>query len=278
MVQDLESGRGSYALQDRSSMAAVLSKRRKVDQELSQVKRKQEQLQPIQQALLDSTTSSDDHRTRAQVDSLESEITECFHRARSLAADAKQGSDMYNPRIHEQLTYITENIRRHIEEYRRAQRVFATQLETQVRRRYGLVNPEASEQEIENGVQNILYGDQQAFQVQGMRSAKANEARDAVLQRSTAIRRILEDLQSLNELFEEVGELVEKHQVPLDNTVKNVEETVENYQKSTRLLDRAIISARNARKYKWWILFVCVLIVAIIVAVIIAWGKINHKF
>lgn len=90
-----------------------------------------------------------------------------------------------------------------------------------------------------------------------MRSAKANAAQDAVLQRSIAIRKIVEDLQSLNEVFEEVSRLVEIHQVPLENTVKNVENTVENFQKSTRLLDRAIISARNARKYKWWILLVC---------------------
>lgn len=146
-------------------MATVLSKRRKIDQELSQVKRKQEQLQPIQQALLDSTTSRDDHTSRAQVDSLESEITECFRRARSLATDAKRESNMSNPRVHEQLTYMSENIRRHIEEYRRVQRAFATQLETQVRRRYGLIHPKASEEDIENGVQNILYGDEQAFRV-----------------------------------------------------------------------------------------------------------------
>lgn len=90
-----------------------------------------------------------------------------------------------------------------------------------------------------------------------MRNARANDARAAVIQRSSAIRKILEDLQSLNELFEEVAQLVEMHQVPLDNTAKNVETTVDNFEKSNKLLDRAIISAKNARKYKWWILFVC---------------------
>lgn len=91
----------------------------------------------------------------------------------------------------------------------------------------------------------------------GTRSAQANDARAAVIQRSVAIRKVAEDLQALNELFEEVGMLVQTQDAPVEEIAKNAEVTAENYKQSTKLLDRAIFNARNARKYKWWILGVC---------------------
>lgn len=89
-----------------------------------------------------------------------------------------------------------------------------------------------------------------------MRSHKANEARAAVLERSTAIRKIAQDLQILHELFQETAQLVEEQQYPLEKTVENTENTLQHTQKANGLLDRAIVSAKTARRYKWYILLV----------------------
>lgn len=185
---DLESGQGQYgicpsvsleglrltqpspALQDRSNMAAILSKRRKIEQELAKIKQTQQQLQPAQQALLDSITPQDDYAARTEVESLEYEITESFRVARSLAAEAKQEADASNPRIREQLSHIGNIIRKQIEEYRRLQSDFSVKLEDQVRRRYLLVRPDATEEEVTDGMRSVILGNEQVFQVWHVRT------------------------------------------------------------------------------------------------------------
>lgn len=151
-------------------MAVILSKRRKIEQELAKIKQTQHQLQPAQQALLDSITPQDDYAARTEVESLEYEISESFRVARSLAAEAKQDADPSNPRVREQLQHIGNIIRKHIEEYRRQQSDFATKLEDQVRRRYLLVRPDATEEEVTDGMRRVILGNEQAFQVWHMQT------------------------------------------------------------------------------------------------------------
>ena len=89
-----------------------------------------------------------------------------------------------------------------------------------------------------------------------MRTQKANEARAAVLERSTAIRKIAEDLQVLGELFQETAMLVEEHQYPIEKIAEDTAKVQEDTEKANGLLDRAVESAKSARKYKWYILLV----------------------
>lgn len=116
------------------------------------------------------------------------------------------------------------------------------------------------------------------------------------MQRSAAIRKIQEDLTSLNELFTEVAALVEHQNYPVQKINEDAEQTVEDYKQANEHLTRGIFSARNARKWKWWILFIvckfspiltmaswqrsnsmAVLIIAIIVLVVVLWCKLgNH--
>ena len=76
------------------------------------------------------------------------------------------------------------------------------------------------------------------------------------MQRSAAIRKIQEDLTSLNELFTEVAALVEHQNYPVQKINEDAEQIVEDYKQANEHLTRGIFSARNARKWKWWILFI----------------------
>lgn len=95
------------------------------------------------------------------------------------------------------------------------------------------------------------------MQVPGRRTAQASDSRSAVMQRSLAIRKIQEDMTALNELFNEVASLVEQQEYPVQKINEDTEKTVEDYKNANSHLSRGIISAQNARKYKWWILFIC---------------------
>lgn len=90
-----------------------------------------------------------------------------------------------------------------------------------------------------------------------MRSAQATEARNAVLQRSVAIRRIEQDMIALAEMYQDVGTMVEQQTYPVQEIQEKAEMTANYTKDANEQMSRAIISLRNANKWKWWILLVC---------------------
>lgn len=93
--------------------------------------------------------------------------------------------------------------------------------------------------------------------MQGARTRQAKDAQAAVMERSAAIRKIEQDLMTLSELSQQVAELVRSHEPIVEKIEENAEETRLNYEKGNEKIGHAIVSARNARKYKWYILLVC---------------------
>lgn len=61
----------------------------------------------------------------------------------------------------------------------------------------------------------------------------------------------------LSHLSQEIATLIQCQEPAVDDINKNAHDTVDNTAKANDHLIRAIFSARNARKYKWYILFVC---------------------
>lgn len=146
-------------------MSVALERRGQINQALSKVQFQREQLFPIQQALLSSTSSAEDRHLRNRIDSAEEEITNSFQYVRTLLDSMKRDLDMTKPNNQSQVKIIGDQIRATVEEYRRAQRVFSEQLEAQVQRRYEIAHPEATEEEVREGVESVLYGNAQAFEV-----------------------------------------------------------------------------------------------------------------
>lgn len=173
---DLESGQdrqstieaspvSPLALEDENSITRVLSQRWKIDQELQQVTCSQEQLQSAQISLLDSVSSTEGYQARVRVDSINNDITGSFSRVRGLVTQLKRDCDMTDPRIQSQMKYISDNLKRRIQGHYRLQSEFEQRLQAQVRRRYEIAHPDATIREVNAGVQDAIYGDQQVFEV-----------------------------------------------------------------------------------------------------------------
>ncbi|KAJ5110037.1 SNARE domain protein [Penicillium argentinense] len=278
-TRDLESGPtiDGYELEDRATFQAVFEKRRLINDELTIIKQNQDYLRPAQQAVLDATTSTEDFIANQRMSTLDSDISESFKQIRGLIAELKAIPNSSDPRVQEQINIISQNVKVQMNEYRKEQLDFEKKLRSQVRRRYEISRPEATPEEIDAGVENVIAGGEQIFMVQGVRSQQATDARNAVQQRSAAIRKIEQDLTALSELFQEVAELVEKHEYQVKTIDENAKSAEDNLANANEKLSLAIRSARAAKKWKWWILLVVVLIIAIIVAVCVAWCKVtNH--
>jgi syntaxin 1B/2/3 len=120
--------------------------------------------------LLDSSTGKEDQASRQTLDYIEDEINNGFRYLRDLLKKVKQTPGSGDTRVQTQIDVTSRNLRREIEQYQRAQSDFQKRLREQVRRRYEIANPEASPAEIEQGVDNVLMGQEQSFQVRENRS------------------------------------------------------------------------------------------------------------
>jgi syntaxin 1B/2/3 len=180
---DIESGQGQYGnyiplhnrresfltqlteLQPRSAIAITLAKRREIEEKLNHVVSKQNELRPAQQALLDSTTSTEDHQCRLHIESIGSDIMGYFSVARNMLAELKREANPDDQRVQAQIQYISEKIRQDIEAYRISQSEFDRQMRSQVRRRYQIAREDATPEEIDQGVENVIMGQEQVFSV-----------------------------------------------------------------------------------------------------------------
>ena len=260
---------------------AILNKCKEMNDAINELRNKREgQLAGAQNALLDSSTGKEDQSARQNVDYIEDEINTALRYLRDQFKRIKETPGSGDSRVSGQVENVNRNLRREIENYQRTQSDFQKRLEEQVRRRYEIANPEATPEELEQGVQLVLAGQEQSFavcipvarisinirdhwtnfgrfsfvQVPGTRSRQANDARQATLQRSAAIRKIEQDMIQLGQLYQEVAELVHQQEPAVTQIQQSAEDTNRNVEQANTKLDSAITSARNARKWKWYAL------------------------
>ncbi|KAJ5128263.1 t-SNARE [Penicillium atrosanguineum] len=276
-----EQGNGGYEMsnmQESGGPTVILNKCKEMNDSINELRTKREgQLASAQNALLESATGKEDQQTRQTVDYIEDEINTALRYLRDQFKRIKETPGSGDPRVSGQVENVNRNLRREIEQYQRTQSDFRKKLEEQVRRRYAIANPEASPEELEQGVQNVLAGQEQAFMVPGTRSRQANDARQATMQRSAAIRKIEQDMVQLGQLYQEVAELIHQQEPAVQQINQGAEETHRNVQQANSKLDNAITSARNARRWKWYALIIVIIIIAIVVGVAVGVTEANKS-
>ncbi|KAJ5224978.1 hypothetical protein N7468_006203 [Penicillium chermesinum] len=270
---DVEQGNGGgfeMSSLQQGGPTAILNKCKEMNDAINELRNKREgQLASAQNALLDSSTGKEDQSARQNVDYIEDEINTALRYLRDQFKRIKETPGSGDARVSGQVENVNRNLRREIEQYQRTQSDFQKRLEEQVRRRYEIANPEATPEELEQGVQLVLAGQEQSFAVPGTRSRQANDARQATLQRSAAIRKIEQDMIQLGQLYQEVAELVHQQEPAVQQIQQSAEDTHHNVEQANTKLDSAITSARNARKWKWYALGIVLLIIIIIVVVVV---------
>lgn len=153
-------------MQQTGGPSAILNKCRELNDAITELRTKREgQLATAQSSLLDSATGKEDQIARQNVDYIEDEINTALRYLRDQFKRIKETPGSGDPRVSGQVENVNRNLRREIEQYQRTQSDFRKRLEEQVRRRYEIANPEATPEELEQGVQNVLAGQEQAFMV-----------------------------------------------------------------------------------------------------------------
>ncbi|KAJ3476281.1 hypothetical protein NLI96_g11267 [Meripilus lineatus] len=221
---------------------------------------------------LNNTDDSAAQRNAQQLDELVQDTSALSNvLKRRIKALERQGGTGRDGQIRKQQTgLVKQKFVEAIQNYQTVEQQYRQKYKQRLERQYKIVKPDASPEEIKAVVDDNQGG--QVFSQALMNSNRYGEARSAyreVQERHEDIKRIEKTLTELAQLFNDMSVLVEQQ----DETINVIETTAAQVEKDTEVglgyTEKAVDSARAARK-KRWICFFIFLVVLIIVAIVIA--------
>ncbi|KAH9934668.1 t-SNARE [Fomitopsis serialis] len=220
---------------------------------------------------LDNTDDAAAQRVAQQLDELVQDTsalsTTLKRRVKALERSPGAGRDGQIRR--QQTGLVKQKFVEAIQSYQSVEQQFRSKYKQRMERQFKIVKPDASPEEVRAVVNDDQGG--QIFSQALMNSNRYGQAQSAyreVQERHEDIRRIEKTLTELAQLFNDMSVLVEQQ----EEQINVIETTAASVEKDTELglnyTEKAVVSARAARK-KRWICFGLLLIILIIVAIII---------
>lgn len=252
---------------------AILNQVKDINGGISSIDSNLAKLRTLQQRSLDDPDTSENSRTNRELDSLNASTMTTYRNLVTRVTKIKQDPSSGDPMNKDQVGNCDRRLKQAIRDYQMAEAAFQKRLQDQMRRQYLIVKPDASEQEVEQVV-NDTNGNTQIFSQALMQSDRRGQSQTAlrnVESRHAAIQRIEKQMIELAQLFEQMNVLVEQQEVVVEQVEQRGNETVENVEKANGELTGAVTHARNAKRLKWWCLGITILIILIVVAGVVGW-------
>jgi syntaxin 1B/2/3 len=263
-----------YAQQQNSSDPnAILNDCRAISRAIDDLESRLTDLQCSQRQFVSSNGSSKD------VDELSVEIRNRYRGLADSVKRIKTRPESQGPRNKPQVDALDRHIRKTINSYLQVESQFRKDVQEQQRRQFLIVRPDATEEEIQEAIREDA--NTQIFQQALMNSDRRGEAQSTlanVYQRHTVILTIEETMLELQQLFQDLDAIVSEQEPVVLNVEQEALNTHENLEKGNMQIDRAIVSARAARKRKWICLGICVAIILLILIIIVVWAYVTGKF
>lgn len=183
----------------------------------------------------------------------------------------RQGGSGRDGQIRKQQTALVKSkFVEAIQNYQSEEQQYRTKYKQRMERQFRIVKPDATPEEVRAVVNDDSGG--QIFSQALLNSNRYGESRAAyreVQERHEDIKRIEKTLGELAQLFNDMSVLVEQQ----DDTINHIEATAATVEKDTEAglgyTEKAVVSARAARKKRWICFFIC-LIILIIIGVVVA--------
>lgn len=156
-----------------------------------------------------------------------------------------------------------------IQEYRVVEADNREHNRAQAERQYRIIKPDADEEELRAVVEDG--NSQQYFQQALLQSNRRGEARtvlNEVQLRHRELLKLEKTMAELTQLFHDMEELVVEQEQPMEQINDQVETAQHDIEQGVGHTDKALISAKKARKKRYWILGICIVIFLIIVAIV----------
>lgn len=253
---------------------AILNDCRAVGRAIDDLESRLATLQRSQRQFISSSGDSS-----KEVDALSADIMSGYRGLADRVKRIKSRPESQDPRNKPQVDALDRRIRKAINSYQQVESQFRKDVQEQQRRQFLIVRPDATEQEIQEATADGA--DTQIFQQALMNSDRRGQAQSAlsnVRQRHAAIQQIERTMLELQQLFQDLDAIVVEQEPMVQNVEQKAMDTNENLEQGNVQVDRAIVSARAARKKKWICLGICVAIILVIVIIILIWAGVTGKF
>lgn len=215
-------------------------------------------------------------RNAAQLDELVSQTSDLSASLKRRVKDLeRQGGPGRDGQVRKQQTaLIKSKFVEAIQSYQTVEQQYRQKYKQRMERQFKIVKPDASPDEVRAVVNDDTGG--QIFSQALMNSNRYGESRAAyreVQERHEDIKRIERTLAELAQLFNDMSILVEQQ----DETIVNIETQAANVEKDTEAAaqhtEKAVDSARAARKKRWICFFLAIIIIIIVVVIVLVVTK-----
>jgi len=210
--------------------------------------------------------SSPDSNSSAQLENLVTQTqlknTQIRDQIKYLELDALKTQDGTKSVKARQAKQLKTDFEKSLKEYQQEEVGYRQRYREQIARQYRIVNPEASEAEVQEASE-LDWGSEGVFQtaLKSNRSGQASSVLGAVRARHNELQRIEATLTELAAMFADMAQIVEAQDPVVEHTEQNAIKTAEDVDKGNTEIDKANEHARRRNRLKWWCLLVVVLIV-----------------
>ncbi|CCK69839.1 syntaxin KNAG_0D00870 [Huiozyma naganishii CBS 8797] len=158
-----------------------------------------------------------------------------------------------------------------ISDYRIIDSNYKEENKEQTIRQYKVIQPEATDEEVEAAISDV--GGQQIFSQALLNANRRGEAKTALAEvqaRHQELLRLEKTMQELNQLFSDMEELVIEQEENVQAIDQNVEEAQQDVEQGVGHTNKAVKSARRARrnKIRCYIILFCIFAVVVVVVVV----------
>ena len=152
---------GQYGAPASRDPNAILNECREIDKGIDSIERNLERLRFLQQRAIDDPDASQGTATNRELDSLSSDTMTLYRSFAARIKTIKSQRESGEPRNKPQVGLVDRKLKTAINEYQQVDRDFRHKLSAQMARQYRIVRPDASEQEVEEAIQDTQ--NQQVF-------------------------------------------------------------------------------------------------------------------
>ncbi|KFY69669.1 hypothetical protein V496_00027 [Pseudogymnoascus sp. VKM F-4515 (FW-2607)] len=246
---------------------AILNECREIDKGIDSIDL--ETIRKLQKRALDDPDASQQSATNSQLNSISFETMTMYGsfaaRIRTLMQQPESGSPNNSP----QLGKVGRKLKGSINQYQIVESDFRKKLQSQMKRQYKIVRPDASDAEAGLAVKNI--SGQRVFNLALLQSNRRDESHQAlsnVKNRHDAIQEIESQMIELAQLFQDMEALVVQQESSVTMIEQKGEEVQENLDRGTEHIGVAIKSARSRNRKKWYCLVAIIIVVVVAVVVV----------
>ena len=145
---------GAYGAQPSRDPNAILNECRSIDRGIDEIQKNLERLRFLQQRAIDDPDASQGTQTNRELDSLSSDTMTLYRSFAARIKTIKSQKESGDPRNKPQVGLVDRKLKAAINDYQNVEKDFRHKLSAQMERQYRIVRPDASDQEVQEAIQD----------------------------------------------------------------------------------------------------------------------------